>query len=208
MYEIYCKLRDEKGLKDADVSKATGIPQSTFSEWKKGRSKPKGEKLQKIADFFEVSVDYLQTGKEKTIKSRFSITLRHLRKSAGLTQEELAEIFNISRSTVAMYEQGFREPDIETLELIADYFTIDMDFLFGRTDITDKMGEREAKPSMTLNELFNHFTDKSIRCEIEVQGIQISATILELDERFNKLFVCAGIKEWKFSSGMLFIQME
>lgn len=59
MYTIYCKLRDEKNLKDSDVSKATGITKSTFSDWKKGRSKPKLEKLQLIADFFGVSVDYL-----------------------------------------------------------------------------------------------------------------------------------------------------
>lgn len=65
MYEIYCKLRDKKGLKDADVVKATGITKSTFSDWKSGRSKPKQDKLQRIADFLEVSVDYLMTGEEK-----------------------------------------------------------------------------------------------------------------------------------------------
>lgn len=41
MYEIYCKLRDAMGVKDADVVKATGITKSTFSDWKSGRSKPK-----------------------------------------------------------------------------------------------------------------------------------------------------------------------
>ena len=66
MYEIYCKLRDERGLKDADVVKATGITKSTFSDWKSGRSKPKQDKLQKIADFFEVSLDYLTTGEDIT----------------------------------------------------------------------------------------------------------------------------------------------
>ena len=65
MYEIYCKLRDEKGLKDSDVVKATGITKSTFSDWKSGRSKPKNDKLQKIADFFEVTIDFLMTGEEK-----------------------------------------------------------------------------------------------------------------------------------------------
>lgn len=65
MYEIYCKLRDDQGLKDADVVKATGITKSTFSDWKSGRSKPKQDKLQKIADFLGVSVDYLMTGEEK-----------------------------------------------------------------------------------------------------------------------------------------------
>ena len=64
MYEIYCKLRDKKGVKDADVAKATGITKSTFSDWKNGRSKPKDEKLLKIAEYFEVTLDYLRTGEE------------------------------------------------------------------------------------------------------------------------------------------------
>lgn len=65
MYEIYCKIRDEKGLKDADVVRATGITKSTFSDWKSGRSHPKTEKLAKIAEFLDVSVEYLRTGEEE-----------------------------------------------------------------------------------------------------------------------------------------------
>jgi transcriptional regulator with XRE-family HTH domain len=66
MYEIYCKLRDAKKCKDADVAKATGITKSTFSDWKSGRSKPKGEKLRKIADYFGVSVEYLTNGEDSS----------------------------------------------------------------------------------------------------------------------------------------------
>lgn len=68
MYEIFDKLLKEKGIRASDVSKATGIPGSTFSDWKSGRSKPKQDKLQKIADYFGVSVDYLMTGKKTNIK--------------------------------------------------------------------------------------------------------------------------------------------
>ena len=57
MYAKYAELRDSIGLRDADVSAATGIPQSTFTDWKTGRSKPKLEKLLKIAKFFGVSVE-------------------------------------------------------------------------------------------------------------------------------------------------------
>lgn len=64
MYEIYCKLRDEMRVRDSDVSKSTGITKSTFSDWKSGRSTPKQDKLQKIADYFGVSLEYLMTGKE------------------------------------------------------------------------------------------------------------------------------------------------
>ena len=65
MYEIYCKLRDERGMKDADVARETGITKSTFSDWKNGRSSPKDVKLKKIADLFGVSVEYIRTGNEE-----------------------------------------------------------------------------------------------------------------------------------------------
>ena len=64
MYEIYQKLLDEKGIKNADVSRATGISNMTLSDWKNGKSTPKQDKLMKIADYFGVSLDYLMTGKD------------------------------------------------------------------------------------------------------------------------------------------------
>ena len=68
MYEIYCKLRDERKVRDADVSKATEIPKSTFSDWKSGRSTPKKDKIQKIANYFGVTVDYLMGVEENSPK--------------------------------------------------------------------------------------------------------------------------------------------
>lgn len=49
-YEEYAEYRASKGMKDSDVAKAANIPQSTFSDWKKGKSKPKEEKMKKIAE--------------------------------------------------------------------------------------------------------------------------------------------------------------
>lgn len=68
MYEIFLKLLNEKGVTAYKVGKATGIASSTFTDWKSGRSVPKQEKLQKIADYFGVSLDYLMTGKESALK--------------------------------------------------------------------------------------------------------------------------------------------
>ena len=66
MYSRYCELRNGLKLKDANVASATGIPRSTFTDWKNGRSQPKKDKLQKIADFFGVSIEYLMTGGTQT----------------------------------------------------------------------------------------------------------------------------------------------
>ena len=66
MYEIFERLLRQAGVTAYRVSKETGIGASTFSDWKKGRSTPKQEKLQKIADYFGVSVEYLMTGKNSS----------------------------------------------------------------------------------------------------------------------------------------------
>lgn len=65
MYSVFAELLAKFGVKASDVSKATGINQTVFSEWKKGKSTPKADKRQKIAEYFGVSLEYLDTGKEK-----------------------------------------------------------------------------------------------------------------------------------------------
>lgn len=70
---------------------------------------------------------------------RFCNVLKSLRTAKGLTQDELGKVLKISRSTVGMYENGSREPDYETLESIADYFNVDIDYLLGRTTKTTKI---------------------------------------------------------------------
>ena len=93
MYDIYCRLRDDKKLKDSDVAKATGITKSTFSDWKTGRSKPKQDKLQKIADFFGVTLDYLMNG---TSDNQINTIAAH-HDDAEWTEEELEEIEEFKR---------------------------------------------------------------------------------------------------------------
>lgn len=75
----------------------------------------------------------------------FASIIKRLRIERGITQEQLAALLKISRSTVGMYETGSREPDFETCEAIADIFNVDMDFLLGRSDV-------ERKEPILLNE--------------------------------------------------------
>lgn len=68
MYEVFLMLLAKSGLNAADVSRATGIPETTLSNWKRrGRCGIKNG--QKIADFFGVSLDYLMTGKDSDGKA-------------------------------------------------------------------------------------------------------------------------------------------
>lgn len=66
----------------------------------------------------------------------FKNVFKNLRIKSGYTQDGLAEAIGISRSAVSMYENGNREPDFETLERIADFFNVDMNYLLGSSTKT------------------------------------------------------------------------
>ncbi len=59
MWEIFEMLLKRDGVSIADVSRATGISQPVFSNWKKRRGKISAENAQKIADYFNVSVGFI-----------------------------------------------------------------------------------------------------------------------------------------------------
>ncbi|GLB30964.1 hypothetical protein LAD12857_28870 [Lacrimispora amygdalina] len=68
MYKKFAALLDEREVTAYRVSKETGIPANTFTDWKTGRSKPKFDKLMALAKYFEVPVEYFaeETEKEDT----------------------------------------------------------------------------------------------------------------------------------------------
>lgn len=66
--------------------------------------------------------------------STFSERLKILRLKKELSQQGLADELGVSKSSISMYERGQREPDFETLEAIADYFNVDMNYLIGYSD--------------------------------------------------------------------------
>ncbi|MBQ5898252.1 MAG: helix-turn-helix domain-containing protein, partial [Oscillospiraceae bacterium] len=67
----------------------------------------------------------------------FCTVFKNLRKDNNLTQAELAKKLGVAPSTVGMYERGQREPDFETLEKIANYFSVNMNTLLGKENETD-----------------------------------------------------------------------
>lgn len=58
LYEKFYELLDKTHKTSYQVSKDTGIGQNVFSNWKRGRSKPKVDKLKILADYFGVSIEY------------------------------------------------------------------------------------------------------------------------------------------------------
>lgn len=67
MFQIKLKeLREDKGLSQYAFAKEFGVAQSTVGNWESGTREPNFETMQRLADFFGVSVDYLLGGDEKS----------------------------------------------------------------------------------------------------------------------------------------------
>ncbi|AGX43998.1 helix-turn-helix domain-containing protein [Clostridium saccharobutylicum] len=60
--------------------------------------------------------------------------IKLLRKDQGITQDQLAEYINVSRSSINGYENGGVEPSLSVLVKIADVFNVSLDYLLGRTE--------------------------------------------------------------------------
>lgn len=61
--------------------------------------------------------------------------LKELRKERGVRQEQVAVALDISMSAYCNYEQGKREPTASVLDRMADYYSVSVDYLLGRSDI-------------------------------------------------------------------------
>ena len=78
----------------------------------------------------------------------FAKRLKQLRAERNLLQKEVADYLGITTSAYGFYEQGEREPSLETLKRLADYFAVSVDYLLGRTNIHTPLPEKVAeKPS-------------------------------------------------------------
>ena len=78
--------------KDSDVAKGAKITKSTFSDWKAGRYTPKQEKMQKIADFLGVTVDYIMTGNESIEPQKTIITPKDERDIAKTVNDLMGKL--------------------------------------------------------------------------------------------------------------------
>ncbi len=67
----------------------------------------------------------------------FAKRFKKERLNKGLTQKELAEMFNTNKSNISRYEKGYSMPGVKILTKYADFFNVSIDYLLGRSDIPE-----------------------------------------------------------------------
>ena len=72
------------------------------------------------------------------------LRIKEIRKAKNVSAKQIAKYANVAESTMSLYENGKREPDYETLIRIADYLSVSLDRLFGRTGYEFELSDLEA----------------------------------------------------------------
>ncbi len=136
------ELRKDKELKQKDIADVLEVLEDRYSKWERGIDDISLIKVNKLANFHNVSIDYLLGLSDLNIKTPkkdidFKILpqrLLQIRKEANLTQSELSEKVGFSQRTYSDYERGKFAPTTSKLCYIAMYYNISFDYLVGRTD--------------------------------------------------------------------------
>lgn len=120
MYEKFEELLNQHGVTAYRVAQETGVTTATLTSWKKGKYTPKREKLQKIADYFGVTVDYLMGDSEEDKvlaedKPYFTLSEKDERDIA----KELEQLMNDLNSSTSLAFMGepMNDEDRELLRI-------------------------------------------------------------------------------------------
>lgn len=110
----------------AEVADAINLAPNTISQYENGKREPKLKIWQEMADYFNVSVPYLQGFDEcKPATNR----IRYLREKNGLSQSALGGQIGVSQQAINNYENGTREPKLKTCQKLADCFGVSIQYL-------------------------------------------------------------------------------
>ncbi|MCU6794210.1 MULTISPECIES: helix-turn-helix domain-containing protein [Paenibacillus] len=104
---------------------------------------------------------------------KYGHRIASLRDERHLTQEELAHKVGITRSALSHYENSRREPDYDTIQKIADFFSVSIDYLMGRND------DPGQEPSTTAQEFVSQLelSDQAVldKFTLTIDGRELTA---------------------------------
>ena len=114
-YQRFEALLKSSGNTVYRVAKATGISNSSFTDWKNGRSAPKADKLKLIADYFGVSVDYL-------VGSEVGRTIEQKSYRSAVARRMVPIIGEIRAGTQIITEETLVDYEFADIDDADDYF--------------------------------------------------------------------------------------
>ena len=123
------ELRQKNSLTLEKLGEKVDIAKNTLSRYESGKREPKIESWQQLADYFGVSVPYLQ-GFDEHKPNR----LKELRDKKKVSQGDLAKVTGLTRQAISNYENNERNPNDKVWQQLADYFEVSVSYIKGEID--------------------------------------------------------------------------
>ena len=140
-FELLEDLRKDHSINQTEIAELLKIKQPTYSSWENGSKIIPLKHLNTLANYYNVSLDYITNLSKENIKTKkikeldkniIGKNLKKFRNEYKITQEELAKVLNTTHSTISAYEKG------KTLILtafayqICNKYNVSLDWLCGR----------------------------------------------------------------------------
>ncbi len=132
LYKRIKELRKEEKKTQADMGAVLGMSQRAYGHYENGDRDMSPEVLIALADYYDVSIDYL-LGRTSGKQMKYE-RVKELRLELKLTQAQVGEILGVNQRTYSQYELGVRSISVDHLVSLADYYKVTLDYLVGRTN--------------------------------------------------------------------------
>ena len=140
--------------------------------------------------------------------------LKTLRSEKGLTQEQLAEVVNVSRRSVSRWETGSNLPDLDVLMELADYYQVELRELLDGERKSEQMDQVLKETALKVAEYSNEEKKRITKTVLVYLMIGIAVLIVSTVLKFVELEggfwldflegACTGIQFWALMMGILF----
>lgn len=160
------ELLEEKGMKQADLSRITGIPTSLISNYLKGVKSPSLSNAVVLASALNVTVDDLAglSGDETTsFKGKglmIGDKIKKLRKDSNMTQLELSEKLSVTRTVISNWEANINKPNIDLVADMCKIFNISPEYFFETKESSESADPEDLE--VVYNILKKAFSDLNI----------------------------------------------
>ena len=139
-FERLREIREEHNLTQKQIAQILNVERSTYAGWETGKDTIPLRRLNKLSDYYKVSIDYLTglsnvTSKYRVIDSDAKVVgknLRILRKMHNLVQKDIFISLNTTSSTYSAYETGKVLIKTDFLYAIAKKYHVSIDELLGK----------------------------------------------------------------------------
>lgn len=162
MYEIFEKLCRGKGVTPYRVCKETGLTTATISNWKAGRYMPKSDKMKRIAEYFDVSLDYLMG---TSFIEEMGHVIQEERLCQGVSQEDLSAELGISVPELDAYESQDKPIREDIFESILFALGTTYTELMFKYDLYDEYIPPHFNGDVVRYEAFKRACDKDAEAE-------------------------------------------